>query len=346
MRHERKCHQNWALKEGHYIPVYKLWKYQSFPLSSSIANISTCSCQSTIMSSITPPQWTENDGSHPHLVLAHDVAISRLVYLPDGRRVVTSYRDGTVKVWNVESGEQEGSSLKHGTGILADLAVTRDGMKIIGSDFGGKVRVWDVGSHEVIKEWTHPERRPRIAILPDDRLIAVGAWTVAIYTMEGRQVSHSIEVARAIWSVSFSPDGTKLACVTNGDIHVYDDVDTGTLILGTLKGGWVYDMLWSRDSSRLFSGAAGMTIYCWNTDTGEQIGHPWTGHKSIHSLSLSPDGSILASASWDKTVHFWDSATGNPIGQHLLHDGRVHTVHFFPSGQFVASAGSDGKLYL
>ena len=86
----------------------------------------------------------------------------------------------------------------------------------------------------------------------------------------------------------------------------------------------------------------------WNSDTGEQIGHPWTGHtRRISSLSLSPDGSILASASFDKTVRFWDATTGNPVGQHLQHDKQVDAVHFSPWGESVASVlGWSGKICL
>ena len=99
------------------------------------------------------------------------------------------------------------------------------------------------------------------------------------------------------------------------DIHVYD-VDDGTLLLGPLRHrGFVSEVQWSRDGSRLFSGSADTMIRCWNSDTGEQIGHPWTGHTdSICSLSTSPDGLIITSASHDHTVRFWDATTGNPIG--------------------------------
>ena len=123
------------------------------------------------------------------------------------------------------------------------------------------------------------------------------------------------------------------------------DVDTGALIL-ECQQDWVCSVLWSRDGSRLFS-ADHKTIRYWNSVTGEQIGHPWTGHTdSIRSLSLSPDGWILASASYDKTVRFWDATTGDPVRQHLQHDERVNTVRFSPSGESVVSAGWDGKICL
>ena len=295
------------------------------------------------MSSVTPDR-SDNDGPQPYLVFSTlHARISKLAYLPDGRRVVSGDEYGTVRVWNLEDGKQEGTSMAHESDICG-ISVTRDGTKIISSYRGGEIKVWNVESHEIVEEWTHPEGWPKIVISPDDRLIAAGGETVVFYTMAGIQVNHFIKVGSYVWPLCFSPNGKKLACGTSDDIRVYD-VDSGTL-LSESQQKRVYCVLWSHDGSRLFSGSADGTIRCWNSDTGEQIGHPWTGHTDwIHSLSLSPDGSILASASWDETVRFWDATTGQPIGR-LQHDKEVNAVRFSPSGEFVVSGGWDGKIYL
>ena len=170
------------------------------------------------MSGATSLQWL-NDRAQPHLIIsAHDTGIWRLAYLPDGRRVVTGSGDRTVKVWNLESGEQEGTSMEH-ENEMADVAVTQDGTKIISSDEHGNIKIWDVETHKLVEEWIHPEHWPKIAISPDDRLIAVGDQAVAIYTMEGRQVNDSaFGFGRgAVLSMSFSPDGDKLACGTDDE---------------------------------------------------------------------------------------------------------------------------------
>jgi len=294
------------------------------------------SLQPTDMSSVTPQRF-DNNGPQPYLVILREDYTRWLEYHPDGRRVVIGSYDGTLRVWNLESEEQEGTWMNHG-GEISGLAMARGGTKVISSGDDGRIKVWDIESHELVKEWTHPESCPNIAISPDDRLV-VGRKNVGIYTTEGRQVNHSIEVGDSVWSMCFSPEGNKLACATTDDIRVYD-VNSGRLIaVLSLNGDWVVDVVWSRDGGRLFA-SEGRTIRCWNTDTGQQIGHPWTGHTdNIFSLSLSPDGSTLASASWDRTVRFWNATTGNPVGQRLQHDNGVYVVRFSPSGEFAASAG-------
>ena len=288
-----------------------------------------------------------DDGPRSQLVsLVHHSTVQRVAYLPD-RRVVSCSQDRTMKVWNLENRVQEGATMY--AGEVEDLAVTRNGINIISGDASGRVKVWDVDveSHELVREWTHEGACLAVTISPDDRFIAVGGRNVGIYTMKGRQVN-SIELDEPVWSISFSPDGKKLACGILLNIYVYD-VDNGTLMHGPLKGHekWVCSVLWSRDGSRLFSASWDKTICCWNSDTGEQVGQLWTGHTHwIQSLSLSPDGLILASASFDKTVHFWDAVSGQPIRKHLQHNDGVTAVCFSPSGEFMASSTCHGMMYL
>ena len=242
--------------------------------------------------------------------------------------------------------------MKHG-GRISGLAVTQEGTRIISSG-SGRIKVWDVESHKLVKEWAHlAEKDCIVSISPDDRLVAVGGGMhmVDVYSMEGRHVV-SIEVGEYLRSMCFSPDGNKLACSTSNSTRVYD-VNSGVPMLGPLDG-WALDVLWSRDD-RLFAGLLNGTIRCWNSDTGQQIGHPWTGHTSaICSLSLSPDGTILASASWDETVRFWNATTGDSIGQHIQHvsprrlgaRSAPATVRFSPSGEFLASTGWGQGIYI
>ena len=292
------------------------------------------------------PEQSGDDAPRPQLVISgDDECITQIAYLPDGR-LVTGSESGAVRVWNVQSGEQEGPSMEHVKEITS-LAVTWDGGMIISGDISGQIKVWNVKSHKLVKAWSHQGWDPRIATSPNDRLIAAGGWTMGIYTTAGERVN-SIEVGSHSWSLSFSPDGNKLAYGAEDDIRIYN-LKAGTLVLDPLKGheDWIRSVLWSRDGSKLFSASDDKTVRCWDSDTGEQIGQPWTGHTYVVcSLFLSPDGTLLASASADKTVRFWDTTHGRPIRQHLQHHTSVCSVCFSPSGEFVALGDEDGNIYL
>ena len=64
--------------------------------------------------------------------------------------------------------------IKH-EGEISGLVVSRDGTKIMTSGCRGRVKVWDVESGKLVKEWTHLEIDPKIAISPDNRLVAVAS---------------------------------------------------------------------------------------------------------------------------------------------------------------------------
>ncbi|KAF8553447.1 WD40 repeat-like protein [Imleria badia] len=303
------------------------------------------------MSSVTPSQRSEAKRPDPHRVIsAPNSDIRMLAYHPDGRRVVSRSGEGTIRVWNLENGQQEGTSMEHSSGSVGNLAVTRDGTRIISCDENG-IKVWDIESQEIIQEWTHREGSSKFPIFSNGLVAASHRSSVFIYTIEGRQVYLSIKVGKFVWSMSFSPSGDKLACGTRSDIYVYDVVN-GTLLLGPLQGHTeaVDYVLWSHDGSRLFSASRNdNTIRCWNSDTGEHIGEPWKHGNYSLSISLSPDGSKLASTSGgDKTISFWDTFSGSPITQHLQHDGGhfVYAASFSPSGEYLVSAGCCGKIYL
>ncbi|KAF8833968.1 WD40 repeat-like protein [Paxillus ammoniavirescens] len=289
------------------------------------------------------------------MMSGHEEWVRGIAYLPGGERIVTCSLDKTVRIWNVETGEQEGTTMEHETSV-GGLAVTRDGKRVLSGGADKRISVWDVETHELIEEWENDTGVIWcIAVSPDDQLAASGGEEGEIVIreiQEGGRIRHSIKAGSAVRSLCFSPNGEKLACAVGnsmgepGAIPVYD-VDSGELVLGPIKGheNVVTSVLWSLDGSQLFLGSDDATIRCWNSDTGESIGEPWTGHTHwVDSLSLSPDGTKLASASFDKTVRFWDAQSGDPIGQPLQHDNWVYAVTFSPSGEFVASGGADNKV--
>ena len=144
-----------------------------------------------------------------------------------------------------------------------------------------------------------------------------------------------------ISSVTFSPDGTKIASASNGSIVNLWDVATRKNI-ATLLGSW--SVAFSPDGTILASGTK-----MWDVATREHIATLGEQHRS-HAIAFSPDGSILASGvsgSDDNTIELWDVSTKQHIATLGRHRGWVFSVVFSPDGRILASGGSgDGAIKL
>ena len=76
---------------------------------------------------------------------------TRLAFSLDGRRVVTGTGDGTVRVWDIASGQPVGGPMTGDKNGLASVAFSPDGQRVAsGGATDGAVRVWDVASGQQI----------------------------------------------------------------------------------------------------------------------------------------------------------------------------------------------------
>ena len=66
----------------------------------------------------------------------------RLEFSPDGTRLAAGHYGGTVKVWDLTTG-QETLTLKGHTGMCTGLAFSPDGHRLISASADMTVRIWD-----------------------------------------------------------------------------------------------------------------------------------------------------------------------------------------------------------
>lgn len=209
-------------------------------------------------------------------------------------------------------------------------------------------------------EWTVPkgtiahlgeEPINDIAYSPDGGLLAAASGN-GIWLYDG--VTHQ-EVARlvghndSVYSISFSPDGKKLASGDSGGRVYLWDVATGTLLWGhnPWSSGYRASVSFSPDGKTLASGIRDR-VYLSYVATGEYglLQDLHSLRAGIQSVAFSPDGRMSAFGGLDQTVYLLDVATGRL--RHTLegHTDSVLSVAFSPSGLIVASAGFDKTVRL
>ena len=129
-------------------------------------------------------------------------------------------------------------------------------------------------------------------------------------------IGHSAPVL----SLSYSPNGHRIASGSGDETIRIWDVETGSTIGNPLTGHTdaVRSVAYSPDGQHIVSGSDDMTIRIWDAETGTPVGGPLEGHTDeVNTVVYSPSGQHIVSGSDDKTIRIWDAETGAAIGTPL-----------------------------
>ncbi len=149
-----------------------------------------------------------------------------------------------------------------------------------------------------------------------------------------------------IWSLSYSPDGKRIAAGTQrvgdrpSELCVWE-VATGREVYRIVAPQAFRIVAYSPDGSLIATAGFDRIARLHDAATGQER-RALSGHAAgVNALAFSPDGTTLATASWDKTVKLWDVATGRERRTLEGHTAQVYAVAFRPDGKSLASCGRD-----
>jgi WD40 repeat protein len=325
-------------------------------------------------------EWHYLDRLYDSSVLTfrgHTAPVWCVAFSPDGKCLASGDDKMTVRVWDVQTG-QEVSTLKVAgwNGVpITSVAFSPDGKRLaagVGWDPQvdvrglGEVVVWDLESGRVAFSQRTGGWVYRVVFSPDSkRLASAGVHEDPSHPQHtfGEIILWDVQTGRAalslkglqgsVFSVTFSPDGKQLAGASavlqapragEGAVKVWD-VQTGKELY-SFPGhtSFVRSVAFGPDGKHLASASYDRTVKIWDTQRRREV-HSFTGHsEEIESIAFSPDGQCLASASQDWTVKLWDTQTGRPCFTLKGHAGEVRCVAFSPEGKRLASASADGTV--
>ncbi|MEW6029055.1 MAG: hypothetical protein AB1554_06170 [Chloroflexota bacterium] len=291
-------------------------------------------------------------GSDPAAPQAFQAPVFSAYFSPDGTRLVTACGDGTVKVWEVQSGREllsmaVSESVPDPAGYGATFAIySPDGTQIAAASGDGRILFFDsTTGQELTTIPAHKERIWWLAYSPDGLHIAAASadktatiWDVQTGDLLTTLAGHEGEVQ----SIAVSPDGTRVATAgSDGNARIWDAI-TGTELL-RLEGhdGYVNAVAFSPDGERVATSGEDRTIRLWDVGTGTlQIIIP--GHRDrVYGIAFSADGASIVSVGADRTIRFFDTTYGRPGLVLYGHTNRVFGVSFSPDGKRIATASED-----
>ncbi len=294
---------------------------------------------------------------HNFIPQGHTGIVTSVAFSPDGKRIVSGSRDGTVRLWDAETVLQIGDPLVENIGFIVSVTFSSDGKKIVIVGKNKFICIWNTETDERVvnsleRDMRHIYILCSAAISSNCKQIAIGYWKriIRIWNTETREWIGKplVEHTNVVESVAFSPDGKKIISGSRDKTIRIWDIENCKQIGDPLVGHTddVTSVAFSPNGEKVVSGSRDKTIRIWDARTGKQIGEPLKGHASIvTSVAFSPDGKKIVSGSWDKTIRIWDARTGKQIGEPLKgHAKHVTTVSFSPDGGKIVSGSEDHTI--
>jgi WD40 repeat protein len=258
----------------------------------------------------------------------HDGAVLTVAFSPDGKQVVSGDEIGMITIWNAETGEKI-YTLKNGKPPVKSVTFSRSGKFLFSAGGGPVIQAWNVSTGEPDKRTlsVNQGRVTCMSLSVDGKHLSVGtaseqenqAGQIKVFELaNGRELVTFSGAPGAIHSVAFSPDGSMLACASDGDsvsrselrVWAMNDGASPTLLSG--HTGAIHTVTFSPDGKRLVSGGADKIVRMWDGVQGSLIG-TFAGHgDSINCVQFNRDGNSIVSGSSDGTLRIWDVAKATP----------------------------------
>lgn len=296
---------------------------------------------------------TYNDFPLPVFRLEQGGNVWSACYSPGGKRIVTTSKDRSARIWDAETGKPLVVLSGHESFVWY-AEFSPDGTRVVTCSQDGTARVWDA---ETGKPLTPPLAHDGSVLTarfsPDGTRIVTASedHTARLWdALTGRPVGDPLPHGDAVWSARFNPDGTRVVTASEDRTARLWDARTGQPVGEPMQHlGRVTAARFGPDGKRVVTASRDGTARVWDAETGAPLGRPLrhgdtvSWKTEVSSAEFSPDGRSIATASWDKTARVWDAASGEPLTPPLPHPDFVMSACFSPDGlRLVTATQGDG----
>ncbi|KIL55574.1 hypothetical protein M378DRAFT_173534, partial [Amanita muscaria Koide BX008] len=262
-----------------------------------------------------------------------------LVFSDDGSRFASLSRDGSLALWNTESGGLVGA-VRDVVGLDVNrsrLAISANGSLLATADYE-KVTFWSENRGHLAKIEVI-ELRGVSMVFSVDNILVIGTYcSIKLYNTNTHSFISTLSCSGSPTALAFSPDCTHLAGrIGFGNMYLWDMQGIGAFSSLSQEATEVTAMALSRDSSRLACGFRSGTVELWEASpTKRRI----ASHQCdrVSAVEFGPDGRLFASGDIGGTIKLWNAGDGSLHGT-LIASGGLGALAL--SGSVLVAAGED-----
>ena len=278
----------------------------------------------------------------------HTMTVTGVAVTADGRWAVSASYDGTLKVWDLGTGQLVYTLKGHAQGVTG-VAVTVDGRWAVSASFDNTLKVWDLGSGQLVRTLEgHTAEVTGVAVTADGRwaVSASSDKTLKVWDLGSGQLVRTLEGhTDGVTGVAVTADGRWAVSASHDNTLKVWDLGTGQLVR-TLEGHtWqVHGVAVTADGRWAVSASRDRTLRVWDPYSGQLL-RTLEGHTElVNGVAVTADGRWAVSASDDSTLKVWDLGNGQLVRTLKGHKDMVLGVAVTADGRWAVSASGDNTL--
>ncbi len=267
----------------------------------------------------------------------------------DGNLLATGGKNGTISIWNVNSGNLVRNFEALGN-IINSADFSPDGKRIVVCNWNNTLKVLDSETgQEIFALETMTAGGPRCLFSPDGKYFAAasGDKQAYIWNAKNGKIVRKLMHDASLTDLVFSPDSHYLVCaVGNGEIAVWSTHDW-TKVRSMKDEGIVHCLDFSPDGKNLVSAGRNNHARIWDIETGQTKLNLEENDNLIWSVAYSPKGDRIATGSADNSIRIWDAQSGDCTLIISDLSDPVYNLAFSPDGTrlYANSSGTEFKIF-